>query len=58
MRDAHIDKGCKKVMCDELNQIFNSLKEAESKTGVKYHGISKCCHGVQVTAGGYHWEFI
>ena len=58
MKDAHIDKGCKRIICVELNRIFNSLKEAEKETGVKYHCISKCCHGIQKTAGTYQWKFI
>lgn len=58
MKSAHIGKGCKKVLCKELNQVFNSLKEAQAKTGVKYDCISRCCHGKSQTAGTYHWEFI
>lgn len=37
--------------------MFNSLKEAEEKTGVGYPGISACCHGRQKTSGGYAWRF-
>lgn len=58
MSEAHKGKGTKKVVCVELDKVFNSLKEAEQKTGVKYDGISKCCHGIQKTAGGFRWRFL
>lgn len=57
MRKAHLNKGCKKVICLETNQLFNSLKEAEQLTNIKYDSISACLHGRIKTAGGYHWKF-
>lgn len=55
---AHKGKGLKRVLCVELNKIFNSLQEAQKETAIDYSGISKCCHGRANTAGGYHWEFV
>ena len=49
---------CKKVICIDTNEIYNSLKEAEEKTGVNRICISNCCKGMQKTAGKYHWKYI
>lgn len=43
--------------CIELNEVFESLKEAQEKTGVKYQGISLCCQGKIKTAGGMRWRY-
>ena len=37
--------------------IFNSLKEAETKTGISSQQIGKCASGTYITAGGYFWCF-
>ena len=47
-----------KVICVEMNKIFNSMKEA-----AEYFGLSKCTisaviKGRNKTAGGYHWKLI
>lgn len=57
MSEAHIGKNTKKVLCVELNRVFESMQEAQKVTSVKYYGISNCCHGKAKTAGGYHWQF-
>ena len=49
---------CKKVICIDTNEIYNSLKEAEEKTGVNSICISNCCKEKQKTAGKYHWKYI
>lgn len=36
---------------------FNSIKEANKKTGVNYTSISSCCNGRLKYAGGYIWRF-
>lgn len=46
----------KKVYCYELDQTFDSIREAEQETGVI--NISKACQGKYKTAGGYHWEYV
>lgn len=40
----------------ELNR-FNSMREAEAKTNVKWQGISGCCRGLHKKAGGYKWAY-
>lgn len=36
---------------------YSSLKEAESKTGVKLYNISKACRCITKVAGGYLWMY-
>lgn len=48
----------KPVLCIETNIIYESLSEAERKTGILNESISRNCRGKQKTAGGYHWRFI
>ena len=47
----------KKVLCVELNTIFNSLAEAERATNIKAGNICWCCKGNWLSAGGYHWRY-
>lgn len=56
------EKKKKKVqMVDSIEnnilQTFNSLKEAQEKTGIPSSSISCACTGKQKTAGGYRWRF-
>lgn len=37
--------------------IFNSIRQAETLTGVKNQSISKVCKGKRKTAGGYIWKY-
>ena len=46
----------KKVLCIETDQVFESTRDAERKTGI--NNISMACHGKYKTAGGYHWKFV
>lgn len=48
----------KAVKCIELNQIFDTAREAEKMIGIGHALISRCCHHTRKTAGGYHWEFV
>lgn len=45
----------KKVICLEIGQIFDCIKEANEWCGKR--GVSACCQGRQKTAGGYHWMY-
>ena len=36
---------------------FASATEAHRKTGIQQSCISRCCNGLQKTAGGYRWQF-
>ena len=46
----------KKVYCYELDQTFDSMKEAEEQTGATH--ISQACKGKRKTSGGYHWKYV
>ena len=37
--------------------VFESMKEAELKTGIFYPNISAVCNGRQKTAGGFIWKY-
>lgn len=41
----------------EFIKLYNSIKDACTKTGIDISTISKCCNGKQKTAGGYIWRF-
>lgn len=47
----------KKVLCIELNRIFDSEKQAERELNIGVARISECCSGKNKTAGGYHWRY-
>lgn len=47
----------KKVLCVELNRIFDSELQAEKELKICVSRISACCSGKFNTAGGYHWCF-
>jgi len=47
----------KKVLCVELNTIFDSLADAERATNIKAGNICWCCKGKWLSAGGYHWRY-
>lgn len=49
---------CKKVLCVELNEVFDSLTKASQATGVAISNISKCCSGERKVAGGFHWRLV
>lgn len=42
---------------DELIQVFSSLTEAASVTGLSYSGIAKACKGTAITSCGYKWKY-
>ena len=46
---------CKKVKCVETGIVYNSITEAEEKSGANQ--ISNTLAGRQKTSGGFHWEF-
>ena len=48
----------KKILCIETGEIFESMHEAERKTGVDVSHISRVCNGERNTAGGYHWKWL
>ena len=48
----------KKILCVELNTVFDSVKEASEKMCVNYGNLTSCCSGKLKTVGGYHWKYI
>lgn len=48
----------KKIRCVETGEVFESIIEAERKTGLVYSGICECCNGKRKTCGGFHWECV
>lgn len=51
-----------KVVCldqyGELIAVYDSLSLASEAVGVHKTGISKCCKGINKTAGGYLWTYL
>lgn len=39
-------------------EMFESIRDAAEKTGVRRIGIGQAANHKQETAGGFHWEFI
>lgn len=48
----------KKCLCIELNQIFESTRQAAEIIGVGHQNIAAACRGDAKTSGGYHWKYI
>lgn len=44
-------------LCGELIQSFDSLTEAEHKTGINHAKISAVCTGARKSTGGYIWSY-
>jgi len=44
-------------MNDVLVAEFDSISEAEIKTGVPHSNIIKCCKGERIKAGGFKWRY-
>ena len=55
----HTNFGQRKVLCVELDVVFDTIKDAELWVGVKGNRISNVCQlkrGCK-TCGGYHWRY-
>lgn len=48
---------CKRVMCQETGEIFDSVGEAAKSVGRKPATMSAHLHGNSKSCGGYHFEF-
>lgn len=53
----HRNHKVKQILNGKAINEYSSLKEASSKTNIKYQSISSCCRNLQKTAGGYEWEY-
>lgn len=51
-------KKVRQIKNGEIIQVFESLHEAERKTGIFSQNIWKVCTKRRRTAGGYEWEFV
>lgn len=47
----------KSVKCVETGIVYLGFRDAEKKTGIEHNDISRCCRGLRVSVGGYHWEY-
>ena len=47
-----------KILCIELNKVFDSVKDASEQMHVNYGNLTSCCNGKLKTVGGYHWEYV
>lgn len=47
----------KKVLCIEINKVFDSLSNASQFINGNRH-ICDACKGTRETAGGYHWKYV
>ena len=48
---------CKKVICLETREIFDSIKEASITMNIDHSSISAVCKGKRKTCGGFHWKY-
>lgn len=58
IRNNQLAQHRKPVEYIETGEKYESLSDAEQKTGILGETISKCCRGKQKTASGFHWRFI
>lgn len=49
---------CKKIMCVETNEIYESIVEAGIKTNINRRHIGECAKGYRKKAGGFHWRLV
>lgn len=47
----------KKILCIELNEIFNSINNAKQHLQIDRKSIGIACKDYNKTAGGYHWMY-
>lgn len=48
----------KPIICVETKHIYDTMRAAESQTGINDTSIGMCCNGILKTAGGFRWKFI
>ena len=47
----------KKVYCEELNKVFDSVQQCGKELGIPPTNISKLCNGKGKTLKGYHFKY-
>lgn len=55
VRASHYTTSVKNI---ETGEVFNSVKAAASKYGLKDTHITRVCKGQRKTTGGFHWVYI
>lgn len=55
---THIEKLKKRILCVELNKIYESVTKASKELNIDKSSICACCKNKLNTAGGYHWKYI
>lgn len=55
---GHKPHNNKNVLCVETGETFDSIADAERKTGIARPNISKVLSGKRKTAGGFHWRYV
>jgi len=53
----HWKKRVKQIQNGIIIKEYDSLKEAEKNTNIKYQQISACCRKINHSAGGYEWKY-
>ena len=49
---------CQFNAAGKLLAVYNSMSEAEAKTGISHSSISLCCSGKNRSAGNFYWCFL
>ena len=57
-RMTKVRKKVNQILNGAVLETYNSISEAAVAVGKKTGAISKCCHGIYKTCGGYKWEFV
>lgn len=53
------NKKCsKKVLCVDLNTVFESARKASREFNIAISSISQCCNKKRKSAGGYKWQYL
>ena len=47
----------KKIICVELNRVFDSIAEAGRELNIGSQNICKVLKGERKTSGGFHWKY-
>lgn len=49
---------CKRILCVETGEVFNSAAEAARKYKKARDTIARAANGTNITSAGYHWKYI
>lgn len=49
---------CKKVLCVEKGEVFDSIQNAADYYNLKPTHITRVCKGKRKTTGGFHWRYV